>query len=72
MDTSQQKRVTARLLRAALRRLPALLCLGVAVGMLVSVFLSMRRTIWCYYTDDVSIRQDASEADIRLVLWEDP
>lgn len=50
------------------RLLPAgLLLLG--LGLLVSVFLAMRNTVWCFYTDDADIRREAESASLRPVLW---
>jgi len=37
-----------------------------------SIFLEVRNTVWCTYSDDVSITVDAMEADVRTVLWSDP
>ena len=46
----------------------------VVVGMAASIVMELRATVWCYYTDDMSIRIEAAEAagQVRTVLWSDP
>ena len=56
-------------LRAWLVPLLALLTLA---GALLHMFLSMRETVWCYFTDDVSIREKVLDVKPRLIVWEEP
>jgi len=59
--------------RAVARRwlLPAL-CLLAMFLLMRSIFHGVRNTVWCYYTDDISIREEHDEVNVRRVLWEDP
>ena len=54
------------------RRLAPLLAGLVLAGALLYVFLALWGSVWCYYTDDVSIRENALVAKPRLVVWEEP
>lgn len=58
---------------ATLRKwlVPVLALLTTAVALLY-VVLSLRQTVWCYLTDDVSIRENALDVNPRLVIWEEP
>lgn len=52
--------------------LPPALAFCVAAGAMAYVFMSLRSTVWCYFTDGASIRENALEAEPRMVLWEEP
>ncbi|MCX6998517.1 MAG: hypothetical protein NTV49_15895 [Kiritimatiellaeota bacterium] len=54
------------------RRLVPLLAWLALTGALLHLFLALRATVWCTYTDDVSIRENALDAKPRLVIWEEP
>ncbi len=47
----------------------ALLVLLVAM---ITLFLALRQTVWCYFTDGISIREDALSGRVRMVLFEEP
>lgn len=68
----EEQRRLVRMLKAWRRWLPVLVCVVSILALALSIILTLRKTIWCYYTDDLSIRRDAAEANVRLVLWEDP
>lgn len=59
-------------LRARQRWFPAMTAFAVMIGLMLSIFFTLRQTIWCYYTNDTSIRRDANNANVRFILWEDP
>jgi len=52
--------------------LPSVLMFCVVAGTMLSIFLSLRATVWCYFTDDVSVRENALDTRVRMVLWEEP
>jgi len=54
------------------RRWQALLPVVVIAGIVLAMFLELRRTAWCRYTDGITINVPALEAKPRLVLWDDP
>jgi len=47
----------------------ALVCLLAAMA---SLFLSLRQTVWCSFTDGISIKEDALSGRVRMVLFEEP
>jgi len=50
---------------------PGLALAGLLVTM-ASLFLSLRETVWCTFTDGISIREDALSGRVRMVLFEEP
>jgi hypothetical protein len=49
-------------------------CTWIALGALTLAALAFvfHPNNWQYYTDGISLRQSAREADVRIVLWEEP
>ncbi len=56
----------------ALARVGLTLSLLAVAGLLGSVFLALRTTVWCRYTDDVSIIRQAVDVTPRPVVWDEP
>jgi len=52
--------------------LPSFVMFCIMAGTMLSIFLSLKATVWCYFTDDVSIRENALDGRARMVLWEEP
>ena len=50
---------------------PGLALAGLLVAM-ASLFLSLRETVWCTFTDGISIREEALSGRVRMVLFEEP
>jgi len=48
-----------------------IVAMAVMVAML-QLFVSLRQTVWSYFSDDISIRENALTADVRMVLFEEP
>ena len=46
--------------------------LAAMLALMSSMHRQIKDTIWCYYTDGISIRADAADVAVRPVLWEDP
>ena len=64
--------LSARAMGTAARRLPPLITLFVMFLLMRSVFREVRNTVWCYYSDDISIRAEHDDVHVRRVLWEEP
>jgi hypothetical protein len=54
------------------RRLLPFLLLALALALMTSVVLSLRSTLWCYYTDDLGVRREAEDPHVRFILWSYP
>lgn len=48
------------------------IALLVLLGTMVSLFFSLRETVWCYFADGISIKEDALAGRVRMVLFEEP
>jgi len=62
----------ARIWGHVLRWLLPVIAFAVMAGAVFTIFMTLKSTIWCYFTDDVSIRENALSANVRMVLWEEP
>lgn len=49
-------------------------CVAVLILMaaMASLFVSLRDTVWCYFSDGVSIKEDALTGRVRMTLFEEP
>lgn len=68
-NDSPDKNTAWRLLRKWI--VPAVAFLVMA-GAMLYLFLGLRETVWCYFTDDISIRENALGSNVRMILWDDP
>ena len=62
----------SRIGRFLKRWIVPILALVVILAAMTSLFLSLRQTVWCYFSDGISIRESALTAKVRMVLFEEP
>lgn len=61
-----------RFVRALKKWTIPVVLVAVLIATMVSLFFALRDTVWCYFSDDVSIREDALTGRARMVLFEQP